>query len=50
MATAMANRTYVVDNSDRRRRLLVLRDEGRIRFLARRLPSWLVTALPNLTE
>ena len=49
-AAAMADRTYVLDNSDRRRRLLVAREEGRIRFLARQLPSWLMTALPDLAE
>ena len=48
LAMALADRSYILDNSDRRRRLLTVVDEGRIKFLARDIPGWLNKALPDL--
>lgn len=47
-AVELANRAYVLDNSDRRRRLLLSMDGGRVRFRARSLPLWLLNALPDV--
>lgn len=48
-AMALAHRTFVLDNSDRRRRLLLVHEDGRARFVAADLPSWLATVLPGLS-
>ncbi len=47
-ALAVADRGYVLDNSGRRRRLLLIRERGRVRFQAAELPAWLRGALPDL--
>lgn len=47
-AMAMADRAYVVDNSNYRRRLLLITQSGIVRFRARLLPAWVVGALPDL--
>lgn len=47
-AIGMADRCYVLDNSDRHRRLLLIRRGGQIRFLATDLPRWFVEALPGV--
>lgn len=44
-AIAIADRVYVFDNSDRRRRLLLNRDSGRNKFLSTSLPAWARSAL-----
>jgi predicted ABC-type ATPase len=43
----MVDRCYVVDNSDRRRRLLLTVDGGRTKFLSRDQPRWFVDALAH---
>lgn len=48
-AVAMADRAYVLDNSDYRRRLLLITQSGTVRLRARLLPIWLLEALPDLT-
>ena len=48
-AFGMADRSFILDNSGVRRRLLLVREAGRTRFIARDLPPWLVEALPELT-
>jgi predicted ABC-type ATPase len=47
-AVALADRSYVFDNSGRRRRLLMIRDASKIRFVAANLPDWAVTALGDI--
>ena len=47
-ASRLADRSFILDNSDARRRLLLVREAGRIRFLARDLPAWLTAMLPDL--
>ena len=44
-AIEIANRTFILDNSGRRRRLLVVKEAGRIRFVARDLPDWIPPGL-----
>ena len=43
----IADRAYVIDNSDTRRRLLVSREQGQIRHLAKVLPRWAADAIPT---
>lgn len=49
LAAAMqaADRTFVLDNSGTRRRLLLSVEEGRTRFLALDLPAWFRQSLPD---
>lgn len=47
-AVLLADRSYVFDNSGRRRRLLVIRDRGRTRYVAADLPEWVVKSLAAL--
>ena len=47
-AMALAERSYVLDNSGERRRLLLVHEDGRTRFRARDLPGWFRAALPEL--
>lgn len=46
-ALELADRVYVLDNSGRRRRLLLSREDGRMRFVSRRLPPWALAAVPE---
>lgn len=39
-AIELADRTFILDNSGRRRRLLLVREDGRVRFVTRDLPEW----------
>lgn len=48
IALVDADRTFVLDNSARRRRLLMSIDNGRMRYLARELPAWFRTSLPQV--
>lgn len=47
-AILIAERSYVFDNSSRRRRLLMIRDEGRIRYVVPDLPAWAAGSLAGL--
>ena len=47
-AVDMADRSFVLDNSGARRRLLLVREAGRVRFLARDPPAWFTGALPEI--
>jgi predicted ABC-type ATPase len=46
VALAIADRAFVLDNSGRRRRLLLSREQGQTRHLAQALPAWAVGAIP----
>lgn len=46
-AVQLADRSFILDNSDRRRRLLLAIDGGTVRFRAKALPSWFHRALPD---
>lgn len=48
-AMLLADRSYVFDNSGRRRRLLLIRELGRIRYKVPDLPEWAATRLAALT-
>jgi predicted ABC-type ATPase len=43
----IADRSYVIDNSDRRRRLLVSRENGQVKHLAKVIPAWAIDAIPS---
>lgn len=45
VALGIVDRSYVFDNSDRRRRLLLIRHGEQTKFLARNLPRWFVDAV-----
>lgn len=45
-AMRIADRTFVLDNSGERHRLLLTRENDRTRFEARSLPAWAVAAIP----
>lgn len=47
-AMALAERSFVLDNSGQRRRLLLAQEDGRVRFLALGLPPWFTNALPGI--
>ncbi|PAX08032.1 zeta toxin family protein [Sphingomonas lenta] len=47
-AMDLAERAFVLDNSGERRRLLLVIEDERVRFLARDLPAWFRNALPDL--
>lgn len=47
-AMALADRTFVLDNSDDRRRLLLSYEDGHARFVSRDLPQWFASALPDI--
>lgn len=47
-ALSLADRTYVFDNSAARRRLLVIRENGKIRYVVPDLPIWSVASLAGM--
>lgn len=49
-AVEVANRSYILDNSDDRRRLLMIHENGATRYLSRTLPEWIQAALPNSVQ
>lgn len=46
VAMTLAERTFVLDNSGERRRLVLVQEGQQRRFVARDLPAWLTGALP----
>ncbi|MDN4572021.1 zeta toxin family protein [Pandoraea cepalis] len=46
-AMALSDRIYVVDNSQRSRRLVLSIERNRVKFVSRNLPAWLKRALPK---
>lgn len=46
-AIEIADRSYILDNSDERRRLLLIYESGATRYRSRILPGWIRTALPK---
>lgn len=46
-ALALADRAYIFDNSEERRRLLLKAEGGAARWVAAELPGWLVAAVPE---
>lgn len=46
-AMAIADRAYILDNSAKRRRLLMIREDGRLRFLEPHGPEWFKAAVPQ---
>ncbi len=47
-AAGLADRSYIFDNSDRRRRLLAIIDQGETRYLVDDLPEWAAANLASL--
>lgn len=45
-ALAMADRAFVIDNSERRRKLLMIREDDRLRYLDTDTPEWFKVAIP----
>jgi predicted ABC-type ATPase len=45
-AMAIAHRTLVVDNSGKRRRLILSRENGRTKRVSSKLPQWAKDAIP----
>lgn len=45
-AMSLSDRCYVLDNSSRRRRLLMIRDDGNVRWLDTDTPDWFKRAVP----
>jgi predicted ABC-type ATPase len=45
-ALSLSDRAYVLDNSGRRRRLVMIREAGRVRYLHPRAPGWFIQAAP----
>jgi len=43
----IADRSYVIDNSEKRRRLLLSRENGRVKHLAKVMPAWAANAIPS---
>jgi predicted ABC-type ATPase len=43
---AAVDRVYVFDNSERRRRLVFSREDGRTKFVSKNLPAWAEKAIP----
>lgn len=46
-ALDLAERAWVVDNSGRGRRLLLHRDDSRVRFMSRHMTNWAMAAIPE---
>lgn len=46
-AIPLVDRLYVLDNTPKRRRLVLSMHHGRTRFVAERLPRWVCQALPE---
>lgn len=49
-AISVVDRAFVLDNSSERRRLLLATEDTRIRYLARDLPAWFVSACPEFGD
>lgn len=49
-AMALADRTFILDNSGSRRRLLMVEEAGRVRFVTRDPPAWFIAALPEVAR
>lgn len=47
-AAVIADRSYVFDNSNSRRRLLFIREQGAYRYLVHDLPDWAMQSLASL--
>lgn len=45
-AMMLAARSFILDNSGRQHRLLLIREDGRTRYVARSLPRWAAQAIP----
>lgn len=45
-ALRLADRAFVLDNSGQRRRLVLVRSDGRTRIVSRRIPAWVEAAIP----
>lgn len=43
----LSDRSYVIDNSRTRRRLVLSRENGRVRHLAKAIPAWAIDAIPS---
>jgi predicted ABC-type ATPase len=50
IAAKFADRIFVLDNSGRRRRLLLSVEYGRTRFATRDLPAWFLSAYPGFGD
>ncbi len=46
IAMTIADRSYVIDNSGTRRRLLLSYENGTLKRLAKVIPRWAATAIP----
>jgi len=46
IAMTIADRSYVIDNSGTRRRLLLSYENGKVKRLAKVIPRWAATAIP----
>lgn len=46
-AIEIADRSYVLDNSEEQRRLLLIREKDVTRHVSRALPAWIQSALPD---
>ena len=46
-AIEIANRSYILDNSEERRRLLIIHEDVATRYVSRTLPEWIKAALPH---
>ncbi|BBK38253.1 hypothetical protein STAQ_33310 [Allostella sp. ATCC 35155] len=46
-AMRAADRTYLFDNSGDRHRLILVREDGQTRIVAKRMPDWIRAALPE---
>jgi predicted ABC-type ATPase len=46
-ALDLAQRAWVLDNSSRKRRLLLSRDGGRVRFASPGMTKWALSAIPE---
>lgn len=42
-----ADRTFILDNSGRRHRLILVKEKGRVKMVAKALPAWLKPHLPK---
>jgi predicted ABC-type ATPase len=47
MGLTIADRSYVIDNSGKHRRLLVSRESGQVKHLAKVMPAWAANAIPD---
>ncbi|WP_420962254.1 AAA family ATPase [Brucella sp. IR073] len=49
-AMRIADRVLVLDNSGKRRRLILIRENGRTKLLSRNVPNWARTAIPEILQ